>query len=620
VINITSRVTSIYKSYKQALEQSKERYELISKNRFENGKVFYEDFFHSLICKYDSIFSNTIKKARIKENINQIFNSDEVIFAAIDGTCYKKQLTDYVVFFGGSYAVRGSIKIMDENSLPHYEKWSSDYDTSFVTYVPIPYTELSQISREDEKELYNTVSDDEQRFNLANIHLQLMQLAEIFLAYGLAKQNYKRPNFILWDQSPSSILASTDVGINRISMIGGYFQGRKIQIEDAIIAYSKPWNESLNIPSFKNFRLYNRIIFELYKNNGKIELEEIRKKSNLSYAEFVKRIRNYLFQSKISDSFKGEDVIAKFDGTYITECGSISIKERWDYCVSLFETKCTHLFKDKKPEALIIEYKNQDGESYKRWITPNDLKFLISIGLRALIEECWKNNVLLVGIIKDSASRYLTRNYLNVTRTLKMYDFNKPSLPWTDRMYLESLPFIDDSLKAPWSSIEFDSIFSTLNAPENTENVELIHGVKGSVLTTENLFLRSLAQFYLLRTKEFPSTGHVIFIDRLAFPNRDRNTKELTFRNVNLGKVNPLFFKNCDTENKMQLVCMYLLTELTRNLFPEVIGYPDPLHKADWGAKSMMKKVSKIIESSELSLRINPLKKSFRDLRKEVRR
>jgi hypothetical protein len=38
---------------------------------------------------------------------DQLFQTDKVRFAAVDGSCYKRQLIDYMVFFGASYAIRG---------------------------------------------------------------------------------------------------------------------------------------------------------------------------------------------------------------------------------------------------------------------------------------------------------------------------------------------------------------------------------------------------------------------------------------------------------------------------------------------------------------------------------
>ena len=63
------------------------------------------------------------------------------------------------------------------------------------------------------------------------------------------------------------------------------------------------------------------------------------------------------------------------------------------------------------------------------------------------------------------------------------------------------------------------------------------------------------------------------------------------------------------------MIMMYLLGSVTRNHFPEVIGYPDPLHKADWGAKSIGRRVQGLIKSSEIPFRANPIVRTVRATR-----
>ena len=82
----------------------------------------------------------------------------------------------------------------------------------------------------------------------------------------------------------------------------------------------------------------------------------------------------------------------------------------------------------------------------------------------------------------------------------------------------------------------------------------------------------------------------------------------------------PMFIKNNEITNVGQSIMIFILNILTRNLYPEVIGYPDPLHKADWGAKSLQKKIQPIISASSQYLKKNPLNQTFRDLRKLSRR
>ena len=65
---------------------------------------------------------------------------------------------------------------------------------------------------------------------------------------------------------------------------------------------------------------------------------------------------------------------------------------------------------------------------------------------------------------------------------------------------------------------------------------------------------------------------------------------------------------------------MYLLSVLTRNHYAEAIGYPDPLHKADWGAKTIGRSVGDTIRSSTQLLAGRPLTRTFRDIRDSRKR
>jgi len=195
-------------------------------------------------------------------------------------------------------------------------------------------------------------------------------------------------------------------------------------------------------------------------------------------------------------------------------------------------------------------------------------------------------------------------------------------LPWTDRIYLETIPiYCDDGLEAPWASIEFDSTFMTLHLGQDDKDHPQIMGVRsraGEMVASERLFTRSLAQFFLTRHKKTPLMGHVVFLDRLAFPAWDKGAfGKVSIESPSLGRICPIVYKDRDTVNIGQMIMIYLLNTLSRNHFPEVIGYPDPLHKADWGAKSMGKRVRGMIYSSEIPFRSHPVAKTLRRLRDE---
>lgn len=607
-----SEISKTFGRYRDALNDTRNRYERIKEERFTNSHKFYNLFFKDLVKVYDQKNFDNIKMLA-----EQFFQVDKVRFAAVDGSCYKKQLQDYMVFFGASYPIRGTLDFSSPNKRFKYDKWTPDEDVSMVAYVPIPFVELNKLVDDP-----FVVSDDQKTIDLSYIHLQLMELAEIYQAYTLVKSSDLRPKILIWDQSMSSALNSNDVNYRGINLIGYKYQMRNLTAQDIIISYSHPYNEKLEIPSKKKYRIYNYVLWKLQKEST-LDINELVKEVKLSKKELFSRI-NYLTNKEITS----DDPLAQNKPLAYVTSNQLSFNDdyegSWEFCIGLFEHICKKLYKDKDSGALIYKKKNSEGYEEEKWISPNDLRFLISIGLRALIEECWKHDVLLIGIVKDSSSQYLTRNYLGVMNFINQYPELPPViLPWSDRDFLELLPWIDDNISAPWSTIEFDSVFMTLHLERNDLGEKEILGVRGSIVAPpERLFMRSLAQFYLNKSKKTLSYGHVIFIDRLLIPKLDSKIERVVIdqNRKTLGKIEPFTFIDNSKKNLVQDLMMYILNILTRNLYPEVIGYPDPLQKADWGAKSLYKKIKPIIDSSNISIRTNPTAKTLRQLRDEMRR
>lgn len=599
-----SKIAEIYKGYSQALKDSQRNYTDLYRERAANAAEFYEKFLHRLVRSFAGL-REPAGGRQVKQRLEDFFGTSEIEFVAIDGSCAKDSFSDFIVFFAAAYGVKGVVSFEGEPPQTRYKRWSMDQDVSLVAYVPVPFAEIADVSEGKVDEEQFSVSDTD-KINLSNIHIPLMQLAEIYLAYDVAKSSTStKVHLILLDHSPSSILASTEVGVDSVKLLGHYrHHGRAIQVADARIAYAHPFNDELQVPSKKKFRYYNYLLYRLAKDK-RVPLDSEAQQG-----------RKRLEEDGIAQA-QGEWLVLKPDWY-----------DSWEYTKGLFEALCRRLFVQKDFGALKYEVIDQDGNRRWRWLAPEDVRFLIAIGLRALVEECWKQRIMLVGIVKDSSSQYFSRNYLGVLRhpTVNFYPAipTKP-LPWTDRALFELLPLFDPALKEPWASIEFDSIFMTLQAYRDNETGGVkIQGVQGGkIVSPERIFLRSLAQFYLNRDKASPMMGHVIFVDRLAFPELDgHNWGEsiLRIETEELGTIYPIVYKDKDVPNKGQTIVMRLLDVLTRNLFPEVIGYPDPLHKADWGAKSVMRRVREMIRSSEVAFRANPIAKTLRQIREEYGR
>lgn len=622
-----SILSDIFKGYHRSLAHSREFYQQLYQQRLEGACQFYHDFFHRLIIPFAQKFRSESYRRHLREVAERILDTDRIDFVAIDGTCMKDAFQDFVVFFGGAYGAKGSVRLKSEPPVVQYERWDMNRDVSLVAYVPVPFASIEDVTNADVQETF--VVSDNDRVNLTNIHTSLMQLAEIYLAYTVASATtHDYPRLILLDQSLSGLMAAVSHGSN--TGLSGYpYDRRALDDFDIQVAFAHPISDALQVPSTKRFQRYLAVLAEFHKRNTQsLSLSQIQSALCIGEHELRDTAR-YLLEPTAPEGRRRRQppCVLHPDNTLHTvhHC-----RESWQYTVSLFENICTRLFQHKDPSALVYQVPDPDDPTITRtrWMSPDDVHFLTTVGLRALIEKCWERNILLVGVVKDSESRYLSRNYLGVMKHIGVYpelqSLKVSPLPWTDRIFLECIPLhCDTSLEAPWSTIEFDAVFKTLRLgmDDLTHQPEIIGTPSrvGEIVSPERLFLRSLAQFFLSRDKRTPLSGHVIFLDRLAMPKWDRQAfqHQFTIDNHRVGMVKPLLYPDHDAENPVQQVMMYLLDVLTRNHFPEVIGYPDPLHKADWGAKTVGKHARELIKSSEIPFHSQPIAKTLRRLRTE---
>ena len=620
-----SSVSKIYKGYDKALKSSQKKFNDLYSNRARNAEDFYQAFFKNLICPFSSYFNSEASRRFTHQKIELFFETKQIDFVAIDGTSAKDPFQDFIVFSACAYGARGQVNLDDEPPTVRYQKWSLEKDVSMVTYIPVSFSEFADVADGDRRETF-LVSDSE-RVDLSNIDTRIMELAEIYLAYNVATSSaFETPKVIMLDRSLSSVFADVALQPEAAPMVLNYrFDRRALTVEDATVALAHPFNRELGVPTLKRFRQYMVLIAEFHDRRSKeINLEEFASRYGVSVSDLDDVAIKYLTTQRKG----GQRIISPFARIenrhgvkwLVTDVDCVS---SWDYCLGLFENICRRLFINKEQEALMYEAPDEQGVIRLRWMSPEDIRFLIAIGVRGLIEKFWERKILLTGIAKDSSSRYLTRNYLGVMKYIgnmgypELSNLDVKQLPWSDRIFLELLPLIDEELEAPWASIEFDSIYMTLHAREENGQPK-IAGVKNYIVSPERLFSRSLAQFFLKREKLTPLMGHVIFVDRLVYPEWDQNSLDrITIdSNKELGKIQPLFYQNNEElPNIGQIINMYILNVLTRNHFPEVIGYPDPLHKADWGAKSVGRRIKGIIQSSSFAFRSQPLSKTFRDIR-----
>lgn len=608
-----SKVSDISRQYHKALASSQSQYEDLYTERVSSTKAFYKDFFQRLVCDFGTRFRDERFRARLQERIERATGADILQFVAIDGTCQRESFSDFITFFGAAYGARGELALKGGDHKLRYKRWSLDHDVSMVAWIPVPFARLEEVTPGQGEQFLVT---EEERVNLSSVHVQVMQLAEVFLAYNtVVSSRLDAPHILLMDLSPSSVIASVARAQDTIGLVGYPYDRRALTKADLTVALSHPFSDAFGIPSPKRMDLYRLIIAQLNRRpDALIDLSELATRHQLD-EDALRSAADYLIK---------RDVLKKRnpDGRYPP---ATRVDESWRYTRDFFQNVCHRLFIQKDPHALQYDAPDDSGRLRRRWMAPDDLGFLIGVGIRLLVEACWERNTLLYGVVKDSASRYLTRNFLGVSLEAGFHPdlrtLDVGMLPWTDRIFCETLPLIDETLSAPWSTIEFDSAFMTLHRERvESSNTTRVAGVMGRIVNQERLFSRSLGQFFLKRGKAAPLSGHVIFLERLLSPvwdrlNSDEGPSEIMIETPEIGRLKAFAWRDKDHINPGQWAMMYLLSVLTRNHFAEAIGYPDPLHKADWGAKTIGRAVGDTIRSSTQFIASRPLTRTFRTIR-----
>jgi len=614
-----SRVSHISKQYHVALAASHDEYEALYRDRGGSTRDFYQKFFHKLVIDFGTRFKTERVRARLQERIEKAIGTNTLQFIAIDGTCRREVFSDLITFFGAAYGARGELVLTGSRHQLRYKRWSLDHDVSMVAWVPIPFARLEEVTPGRGEQFLVT---EEERVNLSSVHVQVMQLAEVFLAFNTIRSSrIDAPHVLMMDLSPSSVLASVAHSQEKLGLKGYPFDRRALTQADITIALSHPFSTDFGIPSPKEMDLYRVLVAELAQApEAPVDVSAVARRHAVPEGQLLKEAEGLVKRGVLRRSASSPPV---FDPV-------VNAKQSWAYTGEFFQNVCARLFLEKDPRALQYNAPDEYGVVRRRWMAPDDIGFLIGVGIRLLIEECWKHNILFYGVVKDSMSRYLTRNFLGVSLEtgfhpdLKQLDVGL--LPWTDRIFCETLPLIDEELEGPWCTIEFDSAFMTLHreAIAGTSQTR-VAGVMGRIVNQERLFAKSLGQFFLKRAKPTPLMGHVVFLERLFspawdWPGKDQGPAELLIDTPELGRFPVYAWRDRDHVNPGQWVMMFLLSVLTRNHFAEVIGYPDPLHKADWGAKTLGRSVSDTIRSSTQLLAARPLSRTFRDIRDSRRR
>lgn len=582
----------------------------------------YQSRFQTIEGLHQRLFKNLIVSSFDPktgfETAKKLFGTEHVSFAAVDGTDYARPLFDLIVFFGGSYAARGTITY-NEKGPPsvEYENHFLKGGRALSSCIPVFVNEIPEIDhsfyQQGGSSEVTTARPltDEMIANNSTIPAWIMTFSEFYLAYRLAKES-DPPRIILLDRSLSSTFPSLifDSSKRQLWMSNGALHGLEVDnlpldINDLAFARYHLYVPQLELPPARGDFLRYRILLEL-ENMGPMGKDQLLQSFGITEPDRQGRVEKFL-QKSIKDGYLEEK-----NGLYrLTD----RYRTTWPRVRKLVETIGHRMFEGRPRENPMKIEKNGNWH----WLTTQDMAFLTLFTLNMLIEECLAKHILLLGLAKDTAARDLKNHVLPVLVTNGVWkseisQAELSNLPNTDRMLLQSLSIFNHTqIPVPWSLVEYDASFLSI-VPDYEHRPGYISGAIRNKVNPERLFAKTYIQ--LSQASYDPQLrSNVLLLDRLAYPGFDDQSKSLiAFKHTYGGAdepVRPILYRDASVKNPMQELVMLTLSAMTSNSIPELFGHNKPLFIADKVAKWHNEEMRRVIDTTGKWLMNNPRLRRF---------
>lgn len=575
------------------------------RSKFEGLVGAYDDFLSNLLVSYSDALFNL-------DFVDKFFGKRKLAFAGIDGTVLKYDVFDLVVFFAGAYSSHGGIVIEEsgEGKITYDEEYlekGMGVSSVLPVYInEIPLIDQTLLVRSEDGLIDNSITfTDAWVVDNSAFADYLMGLAEFYLGYKLV--SIENPvDILLIDRVFSSEIASfyAETSDFRLSLdhecgiIGHKIDGQPFNKTEWVNARKLFGNLDLGTPPARGEFLLSRVVTELLNETShSMTRDEIAARLWLKDEFHLARLDKEL-EKGIRGSGEAEGIIIRKGKQFIVKPQYKDIKSR---VRKLVEEVCERMF-SADPNVSYEERFKIDG----RWITTNDLAFLSLMSLYLMVEKCWENPTLLVGVAKDTSARDLKRQVLPVLNYVGRFNGGfgdkGQDTPDTDRMILQWISLQEqEKIKVPWSTVEYDTAFKTI-IPHYKRTPGLVSGARRNQISLEKTFAKSY--FQLCQAASDPKLrSNVLLYDRLIYPEFDCGTDRLTTlpheyenRPDSPEPVEVVFYEGVD--NQVQSFIITLFKGMTSTSIPELFGHIRPLYIADKVAKYYWSQFKGMVEST----------------------
>jgi hypothetical protein len=584
-----------------------------------------------------SASSNDIKKL-VREGHNptiaksiagKFFGTKKVSFVAIDGTESQDQQLDMLLFYSGAFAYVGEVEFVGERC-ECGEVIEAERISNISTAIPLYEEDASNILGEE--------TEAGIEVDIERLPSVLMQFSEYYLAMKLLDENPELKVVIL-----DRTLAG-DVG-HLIWSVGQFIKEKKcilkgIQTDSGIVtaldldlARILHPNAKLGIPAprsqFIKYSAINLLLMEGPREQDSADYNMLLVKMGAKYTRLTKLVRD-LSSFNQEHSFLHNKSGEKF----------LSIKPEtkgyWERVLSATMKIARHIFETPPGQhPLIYEEPSTNLESVnqnkknKKWITSADLEYLTLVMIYALLRIAWEKNVLIIGLIKDTAASELLKTVVPILRDAKKINIDSDMPKFnSDKQLLQTYSVIEaDSIRAPWRTFEFDACFRTM-VPYRSEvtgaPINQVTGAYKNLISGERMFVKSYVQLWQSES-DHSVRSHVFSYDRPCYPEFDKPDELLlSHKDDNVSEeIQPMIHFENDSE--LSHLVMDILCSMASEVIPECLGHNYPLFLADKKAKYVLDQmraaylstVAFEMANSEFDQQIL-YGASFRDFRSEI--
>jgi hypothetical protein len=534
-----------------------------------------------------------------------MFGTDTARFVAVDGSEDQKLLGGLAVFWAGSYACTGKVTYHKD------QPPSVSYDVGFVekgeglaSCVPIYVDTIPEVDPQTQlSSTGSSVTETEQEtVDNSTIAGWIMLFSELYLAYKLAKS--KEYQIILLDRSLSGTLSNLIHDTSRRALwkrqcaictvdIDG------VKLDDLELAYGRYHSPDPDgsLPPRGDYLRYAAILL-LEKVGKPLTVAEIAAQLECTEADRLKRLTRFLNQLVDSGLLQVSNDRYSVNPRYANS---------WNRIRQLVDLFGLRFFTSSTGNVLQI----MNGEQ-TRWMTTLDLAFLSLFTLNLLIEESVRNNILLVGITKDTAARDLLTHLIPVCRGQGIWSEKVEHVATTDRMLLQAVSMYHYSeIPVPWASVEYDTAFQTI-IPNLDHKAGYVSGAIKNRIILEQRFVKSYIQLDVAKSDD-QFRSNVLFIDRL-YHKKLENGPSVALKHHYAAvdeEVNPLLWNSNTTQNPVQGLLIVTLKAMTQQSLPEVFGHNKPLFIADKIAKAQRDRASEIVKATGHWLSTHPKLRKF---------